>query len=154
MGFHSTTFSQKHKFMYIDVKGPNIHLCIKMLHIQDFLIPNENVLIKMGQNVLIQLVIVCTCHFAARRILNYIKTKNAKLNTHCNIYTFMHQAMDNKQQTYFVSRLLMVNDQHNLFLTHDEFFKLSVDIGYQVPNNMDFSSTMYVPLNLLKTRSI
>ncbi len=50
----------------------------------------------------------------------------------------MHQTMDNKQQTYFVSKLLMVNDQHNLFLTHDEFFKLSVDIGYQVPNNMDF----------------
>jgi hypothetical protein len=32
----------------------------------------------------------------------------------------------------------MVNEQHNFFLTHDELFKLSMDIGYQVPNNMDF----------------
>ncbi len=46
--------------------------------------------------------------------------------------------MDNKQHTYFVSRLFMVNEQHNFFLTHDELFKLSMDIGYQVPNNMDF----------------
>jgi len=125
-----------------------------MLHIQDFLIPNGNTLISMGPNVLIELVIVCTCHYAATRILNDIKTKNAKLNTHCNIYTLMHQSMDNKQLTYFVSKLLMVNDQHNFLLTHDELFKLSMDIGYQVPNNMDFSSTMYVLLNLLKTRSI
>jgi hypothetical protein len=27
-------------------------------------------------------------------------------------------------------------------------------IGYQVPNNMDFFSTMYVILNLLKEKSI
>jgi hypothetical protein len=36
---------QEHKLIYIDAKGPNIHLRIKMLHIQDFLITNENVLI-------------------------------------------------------------------------------------------------------------
>ncbi len=73
---------------------------------------------------------------------------------HCNIYTLVHQAMDSKQQTYSVSRLLMVNDQNNFLLIHDKLFKLSMDISYQVPNNMDFSSTMYMPLNLLKTRSI
>ncbi len=154
MGSHSTIFSQEHKFTYINVKRPNINLYIKMLHIQDFLIPNGNTLISMGPNVLIEFVIVCTCHSTATRIFNYIKTKNAKLNTHCNIYTLMHQSMDNKQLTYSVSKLLMVNDWHNFLLTHDELFKLSMDIGYQVPNNMDFSSTMYVLLNLLKTRSI
>jgi hypothetical protein len=46
----------------------------------------------------------------------------------------------------------MVNDRHNLLLTHDKFVKLVMDIGYQVPNNMDFSSTMYVLLNLLKKK--
>ncbi len=101
-----------------------------------------------------QLVTVCTCRPAATRMLNCTKTENAKLNTHCNMYTLVQQAMDSKQLTYSVSRLLMVNDRHNFLLTHDKLFKLSMDIGYQVPNNMDFSSTMYVPLNLSKTRSI
>ncbi len=101
-----------------------------------------------------QLVTVCTCRPAATRMLNCTKTENAKLNTHCNVYTLVQQAMDSKQLTYSVTRLLMVNDRHNFLLTHDKLFKLSMDIGYQVPNNMDFSSTMYVPLNLSKTRSI
>jgi hypothetical protein len=101
-----------------------------MHHIQDFLIPNEILLINMGPYVLIHLVIICTCRFAATRILDYTKTKNAKPNTHCNIYTLMHQAMDKKEQTYSISKLLMVNDRHNFFLTHDEIFKLSMDISY------------------------
>jgi hypothetical protein len=83
----------------------------------------------MGPNLLIQLVIVCTHCPTITRIFNYTK-KNAKLNAHCNVYTLVHQAMDSKQQTYYVSRMLMVNDWHNFLLTHDKFFKLSMDIGY------------------------
>jgi hypothetical protein len=50
--------------------------------------------------------------------------------------------------------MFMVNDRHNFLLTHDKFVKLSMDIDYQVPNNMDFSSTMFVLLSLLKKKSI
>ncbi len=73
---------------------------------------------------------VCICCLVATRILNCTKTTNVKLNTHCNIYTIVHQVMDNKQLTYFITRMLMVNDRHNFLLTHDNFFKLSMDIGY------------------------
>jgi hypothetical protein len=108
----------------------------------------------MGPNLLIQLAIFCTCCPAAQEYSIAQRQKMAKLNTHCNIYTLVHQTMDSLQRTYSINRMFMVNDQHNFLLTHDKFFKLSMHIGYQVPNNMDFFSTMYVILNLLKEKSI
>ncbi len=59
----------------------------------------------MGPNVLIQLIIICTCRPIVTRIyIQLHKDKNTKLNTHYNIYTLVHQTMDSKQQTYYVCK--------------------------------------------------